>query len=434
MTRRTIQISDQPPIAHILIVDGAGEEVENILGGGNEFIRVDVMDYDDTVEGVYGDLTIKWPGQMSYSLPVEFDDGVAMIPLSTSEGIENGDLMITANITGANGASNSAQFQTPIVLSPPEILAIDLCQDEQEIQELMFGQTADAVVRVRSSRPISDVTANLEQHGWNVAAPSQGASICGNDLAEQNAVFHFRIQLDSSFVPGEGSLGIRVIDIDEIVSVSYLNFEFLHSPPEIEVSHPANISHESLLEVLLEMNDADGIDANCGIDYLQNGNVIYTRSESAVTDLDGIGFWSSSWLLPNEVSGNISIEISCEDWSGNIVNYSGQILIDEQEDCITDCENVEQGTKDDSEMISLPLVIGIGLSILIVTLVILRVRTREEEIVETWENEEEAPQRDERIPEGWTIEEFLEWLDGPMPEEWEEEQWELYRTSLEDLR
>ena len=209
MTRRTIQISDQPPEAEILIVDASDSEVVNVLGGGDEFIKVVVTDYDDSIDGVYGDITIKWPGQTSYSLPVEFNDGIALIPLSTMESIENGDLLITANITGANGASNSAQFLTPIVLSPPEILSIDLCQNGEEIDRLMFGQTADAVVRVRSSRQVGDVTASLEQLGWIVAAPSQGAADCGNDLAEQDAAYHFRIQLDSSFVPGDGSLELE---------------------------------------------------------------------------------------------------------------------------------------------------------------------------------------------------------------------------------
>ena len=156
MTRRTIQISDQPPI-EILIVDGTDSEVANVLGGGDEFIKVVVTDYDDSIDGVYGDLTIKWPGQSSYSLPVEFNDGVALIPLSTMESIENGDLLITANITGANGASGTIPHTN--VLSPPEILSIDLCQDGEEIDQLMFGQTADAVVRVRSSRQVGDVTA-----------------------------------------------------------------------------------------------------------------------------------------------------------------------------------------------------------------------------------------------------------------------------------
>ena len=72
--------------------------------------------------------------------------------------------------------------------------------------------------------------------------------------------------------------------------------------------------------------------------------------------------------------------------------------------------------------------------ILIVSLLISRVRAREETKTETWTNEDEAPKRDERIPEGWTLEEFMNWLDGPIPEDWEEDQWDLYRTSLEDLR
>ena len=298
----------------------------------------------------------------------------------------------------------------------------------------MFGQTADAVVRIRSSRQVSDVTASLEQLGWIVAAPSQGAADCGNDLAEQDAAYHFRIQLDSSFVPGDGSLGIRVVDIDEIASISHLSFEFLHSPPQIQVSHPTNVSHASLLEILLEMEDADGIDAVCGIEYLQDTEVIYSKAESAVTDLDGTGFWSSSWLLPNELNGNITVEIGCEDWSGNEVNYSALVLIDAPLEC-TDCDKVEQETEDSSESLAVPLTVGIVILLLLALVITTRVRAREaEEGVETWQNEEIVPQRDERIPEGWTLEEFLAWLDGPMPEEWEEEQWEMYRDSLEDLR
>ena len=166
----------------------------------------------------------------SYSLPVEFNDGIALIPLSTMESIENGDLLITANITGANGAGNSAQFFTPIVLSPPEILSIDLCQNGEEIDQLMFGQTADAVVRVRSSRQVSDVTASLEQLGWIVSAPSQGAADCGNDLAEQDAAYHFRIQLDSP-----SSLEVAPSELESWISMKFLLFIILvsssYTPP-----------------------------------------------------------------------------------------------------------------------------------------------------------------------------------------------------------
>ena len=182
------------------------------------------------------------------------------------------------------------------------------------------------------------------------------------------------------------------------------------------------------------MEDADGIDAECRIEYLQDEEVIYSKSESAVTDLDGTGFWSSSWLLPYELNGNITVEIGCEDWSGNKVNYSATILIDSAEEC-ADCEKIEQETEDSSESLAFPIAVGFVVLLLLALLITTRVRARKaEETGETWQNEEIEPQRDERIPEGWTLEEFLAWLDGPMPEEWEAEQWEMYRDSLEDLR
>ena len=432
--QRTIPVADEPPEAELRIVDSSGNPVENVLGGGEEYIEVTVTDYDDSIDNVYGDLTVMWPGQLPYSMPIEFENGIVTLPLTTSESIDSGNLILSVNITGANGVGNSASIQTPIVLSPPEILSIDLCQEGVEIQELMFGQTADAVVRIRSSRQISDVTATLEQLGWIVSAPSQGSMQCGNDLAEQNSAHHFRIQLDSSFIPGNGSLGVRVVDIDELVSISYLNFEFLHSPPEITVTHPSNLSHASLLEILVEMDDADGIDATCLVNYQVNGSIIYTTPESVVSDLDGIGFWSSSWLLPTNVEGNLTIDLSCKDWSDNTVNYNAQIIVDEPLECITDCGELEQETDDSSQSMVLPIAIGGLVFILIVSLLISRVRAREETKTETWTNEDEAPKRDERIPEGWTLEEFLNWLDGPIPEDWEEDQWDLYRTSLEDLR
>ena len=435
LTRRTIQISDQKPTIQMSVIDKQSNAVTNILGSGDETLRVVVEDYDDSVSAVIGDITIQWPGQPAYNFPIEFENGVSLVPLSTDVAIESGNLIVGVSITGANGAKNDSTFITPILLSPPEILAINICQDGIEIDELMFGQSADAVVRVHSSRPVSVVSANLEQYGWIVSAPSQEVSNCGNDLAEQNSAYHFRIQLDSSFVPGEGSLSARVVDIDEISTISSQNFVFMHSPPVIEVSHDVNLSHGSLFEVLVEMNDADGIDATCGINYLQNDIVIYNRPDSAVSDLDGTGLWSSSWLLPTGLSGNLTIDISCVDWSDNYANYSSQIDVKNSTECISDCEEFEQESDEAVESNVVELIGGLAILVIIVVFVTLRVRAREgEEETETWQMEEKLPESDSRIPEGWTLDEFLEWLDGPMPEGWEEEQWGQYRESLEDLR
>ena len=126
--------------------------------------------------------------------------------------------------------------------------------------------------------------------------------------------------------------------------------------------------------------------------------------------------------------------MSCKDWSDNTVNYNAQIIVAEPLECITDCAELEQETDDSSQSMILQITIGGLVIILIVSLLVSRVRAREETETETWTNEDEAPKRDERIPEGWTLEEFLNWLDGPIPEDWEEDQWDLYRTSLEDLR
>jgi hypothetical protein len=184
------------------------------------------------------------------------------------------------------------------------------------------------------------------------------------------------------------------------------------------------------------MEDADGIDADCGVDYLQNGTTIYSRPDSAVTNYEGTGIWATSWLLPADISGNVSIEVSCIDWSGNVVNYSSVVIVAQPTDCLEDCEGVDDELNEATES-PIRFYLGVGILLIVaITLLTIRARTRGKggEEVESWHLEQAEPERDERIPEGWGLEEFLNWLDGPLPDDWEEEQWELYRSSLEDLR
>ena len=435
LTSRTVKIKDQAPVINMSIVDESGNQVENVLASGNEQLKILVTDFDDEVSNIYGDVIVKWPGQNPYTIPVVFENGLSMIPLITTDIIESGNLQVNISVTGANGATSTSYLETTIVLSPPAILSIDLCQNGSIVEQLMFGQSADAVVRTYSSRPVSSVVATLKQLNWDVTAPSQAPTNCGTDVPGQNGVYHFRIRLDASFIPGEGSLGVRIVDIDEIASNSYLQFEFLHSPPTIEVSHDTNVSHGSQFEVLVEMEDADGIDATCGINYFQNGTEVYSRTDSEVADLDGSGFWASSWILPNGLSGNLTINISCKDWSDNIVNYSSSFYVSPPLECTEDCDEADDKAEDSSQSITTPLTVTGIILILIIIVFSLKMRTSEEkEEVETWNKDESSPKSDDRIPEGWTLEEFLDWLDGPMPEDWEENKWQQYRESLEDLR
>jgi hypothetical protein len=210
----------------------------------------------------------------------------------------------------------------------------------------------------------------------------------------------------------------------------------MHSPPVIEVTHAANISHASLLEILVEMEDADGIDATCSVAYSKNGTEMFSRPDSIVADFDGSGIWTSSWLVPAEINDNISLEISCVDWSGNMVNYSSDIIIEQKSECEAECESIGTDSKEVTGSYNTVLIGGVISLLLVSILVTLRVRARgsTNENAETWHLDQAIPETDSRIPEGWTLEEFLNWLDGPIPDEWEEAQWEQYRNSLEDLR
>jgi len=437
ITKRNIGISDITPEIEMAIVDEEFAVVNNLLAGGNEYLLISVTDADDTVEGVYGDLNLTWPGQAMQTIPINFENGIATVQLLPLQSIESGEVIFEVNIIGANGASNSSEWQVPIQLSPPEIIDIDLCRNGIEIDELMFGDTADAVVHVHSSRDLSIATATIQQHGWSVIAPQQSSAQCGEEYEDETHTLHFRIQLDSSFVAGDGSLAIHIIDLDELTSNSIIHFDFIHSPPQINVTASNNISAGENLEFLVEMNDADGINSVCGLIIKQMDTEILNRSATDVSSIDDTGIWSAGWLIPDNFEGNITAMISCMDISNNEVNWSGNITVTPLPEC-TDCNDSEQNTIDPTSTRTSSIVMlttMIAMLILILSFIFIRMRkndTAEDENTD-WVVEDSEPERDERIPEGWSLEEFIEWINGPVPEDWNENQWNEYRDQMEDL-
>ena len=97
-------------------------------------------------------------------------------------------------------------------------------------------------------------------------------------------------------------------------------------------------------------------------------------------DLDDSGFWSNSWLLPTNISGEISFELSCEDWSGNRVNYTSTISIDEPVECVEDCGQIKEETQETSESYTLPITVGIGILVIILGSTIL-IRRRNNDVM-----------------------------------------------------
>ena len=121
-------------------------------------------------------------------------------------------------------------------------------------------------------------------------------------------------------------------------------------PHQNQVSHPDNVSHASLLEILVEMNDADGIDAVlCGLNIYRENRCYLFNVRISCNRLRRHWILVEFMVAAKRIEWKSSLEIGCEDWSGNVVNYSAQILVDAPIECLVDCDKIEQETEDSSQ-------------------------------------------------------------------------------------
>ena len=102
------------------------------------------------------------------SLPIELELPSIETPL------ESGELVLQLEITGQNGAFASEDYTSPFLLTTPNILSANICNDDGPIETLRFGSSAYMLVHLESERPIKTSQATLGQLGWSVAAPSLG--------------------------------------------------------------------------------------------------------------------------------------------------------------------------------------------------------------------------------------------------------------------
>jgi uncharacterized protein (TIGR03790 family) len=440
VTRRNIGVTDSLPEIQIVPINDEYVVLDRLRAGGNERAIIAVNDADDEIDGLYGDLHVTWPGLTTSILALEFINGTAIVDLPLpQEELENGDVILKAVVTGANGAVNSSTVSIPLMLTPPEIVSIIFCNQEGvEIDELMFGTPAIATVEVQSTRPLSSVTASINQFGWSVGSPKTQENCPTANGA--NELHSFRVQLDSSFVPGNGTLIITATDLDSYSSSSILYFEFLNTPPNLILDYVSNNTAGEAFTLVVEFRSYLGPEgASCTFmlhDTDQNNTTI-TNQTGSVSSVGEVGFWSTSWFLSKDMNGTYPITLSCVSRLGGATTIQNSIQVSPW-DC-PDCgESESNNSNKSSSDKSLSSLTAIGLVVLvtfIVTVFYIRARAREDELESSvsWEVDSMPQERDERIPEGWSLEEFQEWINGPIPEEWNEEQWEIYRQSVEDL-
>jgi len=109
---------------------------------------------------------------------------------------------------------------------------------------MTFGQTATLTIGIASDRPIQSVTSTIQQLGWSVSAvsiiePVWGQSIPPNGCEYDSSmdmitVYHFRMRLDPSFVDGNGSVSVRIADLDGLTRTEKMDLAFEHAQTVIE--------------------------------------------------------------------------------------------------------------------------------------------------------------------------------------------------------
>ena len=450
LTSRVLSMDDHSPLAVIEIVDGDGNVLDSVRGGGNEFARITITDMDDPSSSATGDLLVQWPGADSLTIPVDVADihSSMLIELpQISSALESGELELQLDMTGRHAAVFSKQYHLPTLLTTPVIVSSHICDEQGSLESLRFGNTGYLVVRIQSERPLQSMQTTLNQFGWTVLAPSlgeiepsnpmfQNCSSSVQPLGIHEQLHQFRLRLDGTFNDGEGQISFTVRDVDGLSKSLDISLDFYHASPQTKLEPNQNMTAGDLLSFTGMVSDADGIDdVTCSAIISNNQSqlaqlqVILQPSNltSAVLEFQ----YPTTGALSN---ATLEVEVICIDsWSQSNSSLLRFTLLPEPV-----CDSCQQTDAEDElvEVASFPLVPWIlGIVLFLVILVFsLSMRTPKEEETSQWSsdlNTEEDFISDEldkplsklKIPSGWSPEQYRIWLEGEMPEGWTPEQW-----------
>jgi hypothetical protein len=469
LLQRTLRVNDRSPTLTLHLEDGNGNNLDRVVGNGDEYVVVAVNDIDDPQTAFLGDLTIQWPGGQSIQLPVDIQVGQARVIIQLNQvtsTLEAGELMLQADGIGQNAATATASLSLPFILTPPEVVFIEACDALGAVDAMTFGQTATLLVGVTSDRPLASVTAQLTQIGWAVNAPSVESPVwdmesvpeaCNRSAYGDDVIWlMFRLKLDNSLSDGDGNVLVSVRDVEGLVKSMTLDMLFQHAPTSIEDVETSPVQPLEDLYLNATVTDLDGLhQVTCSFQLYDQSGVLLTQSVKTAgeeTQFSNVLSWQ--YPVPGALANStLAANITCVDDLQASFQYEQTLDVGPLLQCITcnastnDSKTTTTATENEA---LLPLMLAIIVILAMISVVVVRHQNnrgqafdsewgtqddvQDHSIEDLFELNEEhdaldAPSDEslpDYIPEGWTLEQYRLWLEGPCPEGWAEEQWATY--------
>ena len=374
--------------------------------------------------------------------------------------------MLSATGRGQHGATASATLNVPFLLTPPNIVLFEACDQSGVVRNMTFGQIATLAVGLSSDRPLQSTTAQLIQSGWAITAPNMDAPVwsletppepcrLNDSLSEEVELLYFRLKLDNSMVDGPGKVVFSTVDLDGLVKSQSLDLFFQHAPTIFGSLSFSKATPGLDLYTNITVTDLDGLDrVICAFNLYGQDDALLTQSVIPAGP-EGVFSNELSYRYPLTVAlanTSLMVNITCLDNLQQSFFINATVEVGGADDCVT-CNVSEQNIQRPStgtEAVNLNLVLPLALlaSILVMTGWLVRKRGRVDD-EEKWNTEEtethistedlfeqeetvglldesSEPELPDIVPEGWTLEEYHRWLDGPLPEGWASEQWTAY--------
>ncbi len=469
LLQRTVRVADKSPEVTVRVETSSGTPLDRVVGDGNERVRVVVEDADDPQTSFIGDLTVQWPGGEPVQLPLDIagTENSTVIPLEQVQAaLEAGELALTATGRGKHGATASASLNVPFILTPPNVMLFEACDQNGIVRNMTFGQVATLVVGVSTDRPLQSTSAQLTQLGWAISAPSMEAPVwtegeapqpcrLSSTTPESTAVLYFRLKLDNSLVDGPGKVVFSTVDLDGLVRSQSLELMFQHAPTTVDLLSISEAKPGLDLYTNISVSDMDGLDrVVCAFNLYGPDDALLSQS---VVPAGPEGVFSNEIsfrypLTTAHANSTLAVKITCMDNLQQSFFLNASVDVGAAETCV-DCDEKDtnlQRPSTQSDLVDLGLALPLALlaSILVATAYWVKRRSTDGASV-GWGTEEEtplvntedlfdnqqteglleetpAPDLPEIVPEGWTVEQFKRWLDGPLPDGWTAEQWSSY--------